>query len=91
MADGVYREAGRRGITEASHASFTGKGPPGTARIRLEVTAVLEYEVRFRDYDTTDVDEILRMDVETAEEDAMMFLSNEDTKWSFRAEVVPDG
>jgi hypothetical protein len=56
-------------------------------KMRIEVTAVLEYEADPTDYDTFDPAEIAKMDLETAEDDVYLFLDNERTAWDIK--VMP--
>lgn len=56
-------------------------------KMRLEVSAVLEYDADPADYGTVDPAEIAQMDLETAEDDVYLFLDNERTVWDIK--VVP--
>lgn len=60
----------------------------GSARMRIEVKAVLEYDVFFKDYDTDDLDKITAVDRDTADDDVYLFLDNEDTQWEITVKPV---
>ena len=54
--------------------------------MRIEVRAVLNYEVDPLDYDSADTspERIAAVDLESAEDDVYLFLDNEDTQWDIK-------
>ena len=59
-------------------------------RFRLTVTAIREYEVDPKYYNTTDVEEMLKIDREAAEDDHLLMLDGENVIWTVNTEEIKD-
>ena len=51
-------------------------------RLKIEVHAVLEYDAAYEDYGVDNIDEMVAIDQESAEEDVYMFLDQNGTDWT---------
>lgn len=59
-------------------------------RFKATITATVEYDAVPEHYGTDDVEKMLAIDKEAAEDDPLMFCNRDDAVWAVDVERLPD-